>query len=503
MANGAKKEPNVKDITTLIEGGVSKKEEELLTKAFIFAQKAHEKQLRLSGEPYFIHVYETAKILAKLGMDTQTIAAGLLHDVLEDTPVKEEELEKNFGKDIVFLVKGVTKLGTLKYRGHQRHVESLRKFFIAMASDLRVVIIKFADRMHNLNTLKFVREDKRKRIAMESIEVYAPLADRLGMGKLKGELEDAAFPYAYPKEYEEIEKIMREKKDVYEKNLKEVKNDLEKELKKNKIKIVEIDYRVKHKYSLYKKLLQREMDVEKIYDIVALRVIVESVEDCYRVLGIIHAVWKPLLGRIKDYIAVPKPNGYRSIHTTVFTGNGSVAEIQIRTKEMHAEAAYGIAAHYAYKELGAKAKNNKKNGDFSKFKWIEELKELNQTYVPEGDPQKFIEHLKSDFFNKRIFVFTPKGDVIDLPDGSCSIDFAYSIHSDIGDHVFSTKINGKMSQIFTKLKNGDVVEIVTKKDSHPSGKWLEQTTTAISKKHIKAYLEKNSLLSKLKSFGRN
>src|SRR3989338_2630240 len=248
--------------------------------------------------------------------------------------------KKEIGEDILFLIKCVTKLGTLKYRGHERHVESLRKFFIAMANDLRVVIIKFADRLHNLRTLEFVPEDKRKRIAIESIEVYAPLANRLGMGKLKGELEDAAFPYAYPKEYIQIEEIIKEKKELYKKYLAEVNEKLKKELEKNKIKFIEIDYRIKHKYSLYKKLLKYNMDIEKIYDIVALRVVVNTIEDCYRVLGIIHSIWNPLPGRIKDYIAVPKPNGYRSIHTTIFTGLGGVAEIQIRTKEMHAEAAY-------------------------------------------------------------------------------------------------------------------------------------------------------------------
>lgn len=492
---------NLKEITDLIEGGVSKKEEELLTKAYNFAERAHAGQKRLSGDPYFVHVFETAKILARLGMDTETIAAGLLHDVLEDTKIKEQEVEKEFGKNIIFLVKGVTKLGTLKYRGHERHVESLRKFFIAMANDLRVVIIKFADRLHNLQTLQFVREDKRKRIALESIEVYAPLADRLGMGKLKAELEDAAFPYAYSKEYAEVEKIMKEKKDIYEKYLGEVRDELTKELKKNKIKIDEISYRIKHKFSLYKKLVKHDMDVDKIYDIIALRVIVGSVEECYRVLGIVHSIWKPLIGRIKDYIAIPKPNGYRSIHTTVFTGSGEIAEIQIRTKEMHAEAAYGIAAHFAYKEASDRKSRNNKNADNkSKFKWIEELKELN--YSPD-DPKKFIEHLKMDFFNDRIFIFTPQGDVIDLPDGSIPIDFAYSIHSDIGDHIFGAKINGKMSQIFTKLKNGDIVEIVDKENSHPSSKWLEQTKTTVAKKHIKNYLEKHSLLSRLKSFGKS
>jgi len=484
-----------KDIIGLMEGKVNKKDEELISKAYDFSETAHKGQKRLSGDPYFSHAFEVAKILAKLGMDAQTIAAGFLHDILEDTKTTEEEIKKLFGENILFLIKGVTKLGTLKYRGHERHVESLRKFFMAMANDLRVVIIKFADRLHNLRTLDFVREDKRKRIALESIEVYAPLANRLGMGKLKGEIEDAAFPYVYPKEYKEVEEILKEKKDIYEKNLSEVEKKLAAELKKNKIKVVEINYRLKHKYSLWKKLLRREMDIDKVYDIVALRVVVETIEECYRVLGIIHSLWNPLPGRIKDYIAVPKPNGYRSIHTTIFT-EGGIAEIQVKTKEMHAEAAYGIAAHFAYKEHGPK----KVMSDKDKFKWIEELKELH--YTP-GNPKNFIDHLKMDFFNDRIFIFTPQGDVIDLPEGSCPLDFAYSVHSDIGNHTFGSRVNGKMVQIFSKLQNGDIVEIITKKDSHPSSKWLESVKTTIAKKHIRSYLEKNSLLSKLKSFGRS
>lgn len=485
---------NSKEIIDLIPGA-SKKDIALIERAYNFAEKAHEGQKRLTGEPYFNHVFETSKIIAQLGMDAQTIAAGLLHDVLEDTAITEDQIKDEFGDDILFLIKGVTKLGTLKYRGHERHVESLRKFFIAMANDLRVVIIKFADRLHNLRTLQFLREDKRERIAVESIEVYAPLANRLGMGKLKGEIEDAAFPYAYPAEYKQVEEIIKGQKDTFQKNLNEVRIELEKELKKNKVKYVEIDYRIKHKYSLYKKLLKYDMDIEKIYDIVALRVVVDTVEDCYRVLGLVHSIWNPLPGRIKDYIAVPKPNGYRSIHTTIFTGLGRVAEIQIKTQEMHTEAAYGIAAHFAYKEHG----NKKKKTDKDKFKWVEELKELK--YSPD-DPKKFIDHLKMDFFNDRIFIFTPKGDVIDLPEESCPIDFAYSVHSDIGDHTFGAKVNSKMVQLFTQLKNGDIVEIITKKDSRPSGKWLEFVKTSIAKKHIKSYLEKNSLLSKLKSFGR-
>lgn len=491
--------PSIKEITDLVGGNLSKKDEALLIKAYNFAENAHKDQKRLSGEPYFTHVFETAKIIAKLGMDTKTIAAGLLHDVIEDTEITEEEIKKEFGEDIVFLINGVTKLGTLKYRGHERHVESLRKFFVAMANDLRVVIIKFADRLHNLRTLQYVREDKRERIAQESIEVYAPLANRLGMGKLKGEIEDAAFPYAYPNEYKEVEEKLQTERGKYEKYLKEVSTELKKELKKNKVETVEISYRMKHKYSLYKKLKKYDMDIDKIYDIVALRVVVNTVEECYRVLGIIHSVWNPLPGRIKDYIAIPKPNGYRSIHTTIFTGSGGIAEIQIRTKEMHAEAAYGIAAHFAYKEQPNK-KDKKIKDDKSKFAWIEELKNLHYTT---GKPQTLLEHLKMDFFNDRIFIFTPKGDVIDLPEESCTIDFAYSVHSDVGDHISGAKVNGKMTQIFTPLKNGDIVEIVTKADAHPSNKWLEYVKTAVAKKHIKSYLEKHSLVAKLKSFGRN
>ncbi len=488
-------EQNIKDLLDL-SGDMKKEEVALIEKAHLFAEKAHSGQKRMSGDPYFIHVLETAKILAKLGMDAQTIAAGFLHDVLEDTETTEEEMRKEFGDDIVFLVNGVTKLGHLKYRGHERHVESLRKFFVAMANDLRVVIIKFADRLHNLRTLEHVREDKRERIALESIEVYAPLANRLGMGKLKGDLEDAAFPFAFPNEYKQVEEIIKDQKEKYDTYLQEVSDKLNAELKKNNIKVDEINYRIKHKYSLYKKLLRHDMDIGKIYDVVALRVVVDNVEECYRVLGLIHSMWNPLPGRIKDYIAVPKPNGYRSLHTTIFTGGGGIAEIQIRTVEMHAEAAYGIAAHFAYKEEDKKKKIN----DDAKFKWIEELKELNSSPT---EPKKFLEHLKMDFFNDRIFIFTPKGDVIDLPEDSCPIDFAYNIHSDIGEHASGAKVNGKMVQLFSKLKNGDIVEIITKKDAKPSGKWLEYVKTTIAKKHIRSYTEKNSLLARLKSFGRS
>jgi GTP pyrophosphokinase len=488
---------SVKEILNLIEGGVTDSDATLIERAYDFARAAHEGQKRMSGEPYFTHVVATAQILAKQGMDAVTISAGLMHDVLEDTQITEEEMTEKFGEEIVFLVKGVTKLGTLKYRGHQRHIESLRKFFIAMANDLRVVIIKFADRLHNLRTLEHhSNPEKRHRIALESIELYAPLANRLGMGKLKGEIEEAAFPYAFPKECSQVEEMMRERQDQYQHDIDTIRAELEQELKKNDITVRELSYRIKTKYSLWKKLQRYDMDINKIHDIIALRIVVSSVEECYRTLGLVHSLFKPLIGRIKDYIALPKPNGYRSLHTTIFAGHNGFAEIQIRTGDMHAEAAYGIAAHFAYKETDERKTKISKQ----KFDWINELKELN--YTPDK-PQSFLDNLRTDFFTDRIFIITPKGDVVDLPEFSTPIDFAYAIHSDIGDHISAAKVNGRMVQIFSELKNGDVVEIIDKKDAHPTSKWLDNARTTVAKKHIKSYLEKHNLLAIFKSFGRS
>ena len=476
---------------------ISASDKALVEKAYIFAEKSHEGQKRNSGEPYFVHVFETAKKLAELGMDTKTIVAGLLHDVIEDTPVTDEDLRAEFGDEIVELVNGVTKLGKLKYQGSERHVESLRKFFLAMANDLRVLIIKLADRLHNIKTLEHVRPDKQKRIALETIEIHARLADRIGMGKLKGELEDAAFPFAYPKEYTEVKKLLEEKAASNKQELNLVAEELKKELGIHHVHIVEISQRAKHMYSLWRKLIKYNMDIDKIYDIVALRVIVDNVEDCYRTLGIVHGIWKPLAGRIKDYIAIPKPNGYRSLHTTIFTGNGGIVEIQIRTPEMHAEAAYGIAAHFVYKAKKQSLKNTE-HAD-KKLEWIDELKELQKVV---DVPSKFLEHLKMDLFQDRIFVFTPNGDVVDLPIDSSPIDFAYAIHSDIGNHAQGSKINGKLEALTVKLKNNDIVEIKVNKNANPSSKWLDHTKTTMAKKHINNYLKDHSLLAKFRSFAK-
>lgn len=456
-----------------------------IKRAYDFAEKAHADQKRASGEPYFNHVFEVSKILAGFGMDTKTIIAGLLHDTIEDTKVTEEDIEREFGEDVLFLVNGVTKLGKVKYRGEERHVESLRKFFVAMAEDARVIIIKLADRLHNVRTLEHIKPEKQKRIALETIEIHAPMANRLGMWKLKGELEDLAFPFAFPKEAREVGDLLAQKVEVDKREAGKIYTSLTNELKKHGITVSDTSYRMKGTYSLYKKLRKKDMDIDKIYDLLALRVIVPTIEDCYRVLGIIHSLWKPVPGRIKDFIALPKPNGYKSLHTTIFTGEGGVAEIQIRTQEMHEQAEHGIASFFAYKEGFDKTQSH--------TSWIEQFKELQKSVAK---PSAFLQNLKMDFFSKRIFVFTPKGAVIDLPEESSIIDFAYAVHSDIGNHASGAKINGKYSKLDTKLHNGDIVSIETSEKAVPNSKWLDAAKTTLARRHIKKYLDENSLLNK-------
>ncbi len=483
--------PDINEIYHAYRGKLTEEDKQLLQHAYNFAYQAHQGQERASGEPYFNHVFATAKNLATFGMNTVTIAAGFLHDVIEDTDISEEALKKEFkdhGEEIVLLVNGVTKLGKLKYRGRERHIESLRKFFIAVTEDMRIFAIKFADRLHNVQTLQHIPKEKAQRIALETIEIYAPLAYRLGMGKLVGELQDAAFPFAYPKESAMVNDLLKQKKLLNEQYLEKIWRSLKKEMAKQGIKDVSTGQRVKGRYSLWRKLQRIDMDIEKIYDIVALRIIVPEVEDCYRLLGIIHSMWRPLPGRIKDYIALPKVNGYQSLHTTVFSGDGGIAEIQIRTQEMHEFAEYGFAAHQLYKKQGSA------NYDKNSLAWIQELKELQEN---ENDQDKLLKQLKTDFFEDRIFVFTPKGDVIDLPEGSSAIDFAYAIHSDIGNKADSAIINGKMSPLKSNLKSGDIVEIKINKKGHPTGKWLAFVKTSIARKHIERYERDNSLWNKM------
>lgn len=468
---------------------------ELITHAYEFSKKAHEGQSRKSGEPYFLHVAQTGYYLAELGMSPTVIAAGLLHDTIEDTPVTDKDIEREFGKEILGLVEAVTKLGTLKYKGVERNVENLRKFFVSMAQDFRVLIIKLADRLHNVETLQYVRPDKQKRIALETLEIYAPLANRLSMGKLRGRLEDAAFPFAFPKEYEEVKKQLAERKDVDEKYVIEFESELKKKLTKASVTPISMEYRIKHLYSLWKKLEKYNGDIHKVYDIVALRIIVKSMEDCYQTLGVIHGSWKPLPGKIKDYIALPKPNGYQSLHTTVFTGTGGIVEVQIRTEQMHIEAEYGVAAHFAYKERIKLERSDLKK----QYEWVEHLRD---TQGEIDGTQKFFSSLKMDFFQNRVFVFTPKGDVIDLPEQSTPVDFAYNVHSDIGNKTTGAKVNGKFLALDTKLKSGDICEIITAKNAHPNEKWLKFVKTSIARNKINHYLRENSLSDKFGGFGK-
>ena len=476
----------------------SLKDRELISRALDFAKEAHKDQKRFSGEPYIIHPFETAKILAHLGLDSSTIAAGLLHDVCEDNDgIDIRTIKKNFGEEIAFLVEGVTKLGELKYKGIEREVENLRRMFLAMAEDIRVVLIKLADRLHNMRTLNYVPSEKQKRIAMETLEIYAPLANRLGMGEVKGELEDLAFPYIYPEEYLKTKKLLGEGYKKKEEDLKIVREDLESELAKHNITKFRIDSRVKHIYSLFKKL-QRESinwDINKVYDLIALRVIVKDIEECYKILGIIHGMWRPLPQKIKDYIAVPKPNGYQSLHTTVFASGGRITEIQIRTEKMHKEAEHGIAAHWAYTESG----KPKSGGRLQpKLAWVNQLVEWQKALTSskeesEEKAKDFIKDLKIDFFKDRVFCFTPKGDVIDLPEGATAIDFAYAVHSEIGNSATGAMVNGKFVSLGTILKNGDIVEIKTQKNKRPSIEWLEHAKTSLARKQIKSFAKKKYL----------
>ena len=500
---------SVKDILTKM-GAPTKEDLALVEKAYTFAAEAHKEHKRFSGEPYLVHLVETAKELAQLGMGAKTVAAGLLHDSIEDAGISPDVLEKEFGKEIRFLVEGVTKLGRLKYRGAERHRESLRKLLVATGKDARVLIIKLMDRLHNMRTLQYVPAEKRERIALETLEIYAAIAHRLGMGVVRRQLEDLAFEHAFPKEYAETKKLLAGRSKETLERLEKMSRMLSKEIAKESMKGFHSDYRVKGLYSLWRKLKRKEGDVDKIYDIAALRIIVKDIPDCYRVLGIVNNLWQPLPGKIKDYIAFPKPNGYQSLHTTVFSGDGGIVEIQIRTKEMHREAEYGITAHVLYKEPSA-TKPAEGSGRSTSFDWIKSLiprlrrgsapqtqyappeapEWLSMLEAEEDDPD-FEMTLKTDIFTMRVFVFTPTGDVVDLPVNSSPIDFAYAIHSDIGDHVAGAKVNGKLMPLDSILENGDIVEILTKKAATPTQKWLDFAKTTLARRHIRNALEREA-----------
>src|SRR3989338_5009126 len=454
--------------------------------AYEVANKAHTGQKRKSGEPYIVHPLATAYILASMRIDAAIVTAALLHDVPEDTAVTLEDLEKDFGPDIVTMVRGITKLGKLKYRGAERYIENLRKMFVAMAEDVRVMIIKFADRIHNLSTLEALEEKKRYRIAIESLEIYAPIAHRLGMGEFKGLLEDLAFPYVYAKDYIKTQEIRDRIFTDGEAYIDRILQIVRKELREANIKYTDTHGRKKQLYSFYKKLLKKNWEDDKIYDVIAMRLMVSDIADCYATLGIIHKLWRPLKGRVKDYIAQPKPNGYKSLHTTVFCLDGKIVEFQIRTQEMHYEAEFGVAAHWHYDEHGLKlpAKD---------IIWAKELAQIQKEILVKMSD---LEELKIDFFKNRIFAFTPQGDVIDLPEDATPVDFAYHIHSEIGNKCNGARVNDQLVSLSTPLKSGDVVEIIVdKKRKSPSQDWLKTVKTHLARSHIKNSIKTSSSLN--------
>jgi GTP diphosphokinase / guanosine-3',5'-bis(diphosphate) 3'-diphosphatase len=504
-----------------------KYDRELVTRAYEFAKKAHEGHTRFSGEPYIAHLEAVAVLLAEMGMGAKTVAAGLLHDTIEDTKVAVDEVRTAFGDEVLFLVEGVTKLGSVRYHGADRHNESLRKLFVATSEDIRVLIIKLVDRLHNMQTLEHVPKEKRLRIARETLEIYVPVAHRLGMGRIRKELEDLAFPYVLPSEHKKALELIKPRMKHAEEQLEKAQKTLQKRLAEEKIASeFKTNSRIKGMYSLYTKLARKEWDADQIHDLLAIRVIVPTVEDCYRVLGIVHALWRPLPRRVKDYIAFPKPNGYQSLHTTVITGKQEIMEVQIRTETMHRESEFGVASHLTYKEIqhGGELspsqnrlwvgslipslfnplswRSKKKNqlptpgkkeaphevrgyGKEQVPRWIQEIAVAHHESHTGED---FMNDLKQDFFTYRIFVFTPKGDVIDLPIGATPVDFAYAIHSDIGDHTSGAKVNNKLVSLDSELHNGDIVDIVTRKSSKPTPKWLDFAKTSMAQRRIRTSL---------------
>ena len=459
--------------------------------AFDLANQAHAGQIRKNGEPYIQHPLNTAYLLTEIRADLATVVAGLLHDVPEDTPHTLEEIESLFGPEITGLVEGVTKLGKIKYRGIERYRENLKKMFLAMASDLRVIFIKFCDRLNNLRSLENLPPDKQKRIAQETLEIYAPIAGLLGISRLKWQMEDICFKFLYPDEFHEIEyKYEVEKKVERNRFFQKVKSILTPKLAEAGIKNYEIEVRFKHLYSIFYKMQSKEKEFEEIYDVFGLRLIVPTVDDCYKSLGVIHTLWKPKPNRFKDYIAVPKPNGYRSLHTTILGPEGKPTEFQIRTREMHEESIYGLAAHWHYKSRRQKL-------DYKPPAWVDEIIEIQKEIT---NTNEFVKNIKMDIFRDRIFVFSPKGDVFELPENATAVDFAYAVHTNIGNKAAGAIINDKLGRLDQKLQNGDFVEIITEKNRpYPNRDWLKFVKTKRARDRIKQF-GKQPALDRLKKF---
>ena len=460
---------------------------DMVDKAYNLAFEAHKEQKRDSGEPYIIHPIEVATILAELGMDTSTIVAGLLHDVIEDTEYTYDDIKNLFGEEVANLVSGVTKITKMEYKSkEEQQADNFRKMLLAMADDLRVIIIKLADRLHNMRTLKYRKKEKQKKTAMETLDIYAPLAHRLGISKIKWELEDLSFRYLHEEEYYDLVKQVAEKRTEREIYIKKIIEDMYNKLEEAGIDS-DIDGRPKHFFSIYKKMVTKNKSIEQIFDLTAIRVLVNTVKDCYEVLGIVHTIYKPIPGRFKDYIAMPKPNMYQSLHTTVIGPQGKTFEIQIRTFEMHRTAEYGIAAHWKYKEGDNNGETKEKNFE-SKLVWLRDMLEFQKETA---DAQEFIEGFKIDLFTDEIFLFTPKGVVIDLPNGATPIDFAYRIHTDIGNKCVGAKVNGKIVPLDYKLKTGEIVEVLTSNNAKgPNMDWLNIAKSNQAKSKIRSWFKK-------------
>ncbi len=481
------KEITIYDVINTLKKNRKKVNTKLILKAYTFAKEHHTDQKRLSGEDYIIHPLNVANILSQLELDDETICAALLHDIVEDTDVTQEELVKEFGEEIASMVDGVTKLGKLQYTTREeQQVENYRKMFLAMGKDIRVILIKLADRLHNMRTLKYLKRDRQIANSQETMDLYAPLANRLGMYSLKWELEDLAFKYLEPEEYREIVEGLDAKREERLAFINKIQEQIKNELKIQRID-AQITGRAKHIYSIYRKMQRDNITLDQVYDLLALRIIVNSVKDCYAALGVVHDLYNPMPGRFKDYIALPKANMYQSLHTTLIGPKGTPFEVQLRTWDMHRIAEYGIAAHWAYKEAN-KTKKTTVKVEEDKLSWLRETLEWQKDMQ---DPQEFLNTLKTELFEDEVYVFTRNGDIKVLPKGSTTIDFAYNIHTEIGNRMVGAKINGKMMPIITKLNNGDIVEIITTDNPKgPSRDWLKFVQSSSAKTKIQQWFKK-------------